>query len=68
MERDPAPTFRRWLTAERLVTAERLDELDAEAAEYVDDAFTYAEAAPPPGPEELIKDVFADDTWVKGLA
>ncbi|NMH98230.1 thiamine pyrophosphate-dependent dehydrogenase E1 component subunit alpha [Pseudonocardia sp. K10HN5] len=68
LARDPAPTFRRWLAEEGLVTNERLDELDAEAAEYVDDAFAYAEASPAPGPDELMADVFADNTWVRGLA
>jgi acetoin:2,6-dichlorophenolindophenol oxidoreductase subunit alpha len=68
LARDPAPTFRRWLTDQNLVSADRLDELDAEAAREVDDAFAFAEASPAPGPEELLTDVFADDTWVRELA
>lgn len=63
IDRDPTPTFRRWLADQQLVTAERLDEIDRRAAEAVDDAFTFAYASPPPGPEERYRDVFADEAF-----
>lgn len=68
MERDPAPTFRRWLGGEGLVPHARLDELEAEAEAAVEDAFAFAAGCPAPGPEELLTDVFADDEWVRTLA
>jgi pyruvate dehydrogenase E1 component alpha subunit len=68
LARDPAPAFRSWLAAQDLVTQDRLTELDEEAAAYVDDAFVHAEASSAPGPDELLADVFGDDTWVRGLA
>lgn len=68
MERDPAPTFRHWLAGEGLVSGARLEELEAQAAAEVDDAFAFAEASPPPGQDELLTDVFADDSWVRGIS
>ncbi len=64
MERDPAPTFRRWLVEEGIVASDRLDELDVEVLAEVDDAFAYAEASPHPGPEERSTDIFADEKAV----
>lgn len=68
LARDPAPTFRGWLVDHGLADSTRLDELVTEAEREVADAFTFAEASPAPGPEELLTDVFADDTWVRELA
>jgi pyruvate dehydrogenase E1 component alpha subunit len=63
MERDPTPSFRTRLRADVDVPEERLAEIDAEATEYVEDAFSFAAASPEPGPDELYRDVVADPTW-----
>jgi TPP-dependent pyruvate/acetoin dehydrogenase alpha subunit len=67
LERDPAPTFRRWLLGSELMGEERLLSVEKEAQDYVDDAFAHAEAAPFPDADELYTDVFADATWVRSL-
>lgn len=67
LERDPAPAFKRWLTAEGLVAPNRLDEIEREVESYVDEAFRYAESCPQPPAEELYQDVFADNEWVPDL-
>jgi pyruvate dehydrogenase E1 component alpha subunit len=59
MDRDPAPTFRKWLLDKGHVGEARLEELDKQARATVDDAFEAAYASPPPSPEELYTDVFA---------
>ena len=67
MERDPAPTFRRWLLDQGLMDESQLDAIEAEAVSIVEDAFQYAENCELPAPDELYTDVFADDTWVRSL-
>lgn len=63
MERDPAPTFRSWLTAEREIDAARLDDVERLARQRVEAAFRSAAASPEPAPAELYADVFADPSW-----
>jgi TPP-dependent pyruvate/acetoin dehydrogenase alpha subunit len=67
LERDPAPTFRRWLLDRGLMGEEQVSSIEKEAAEIVEDAFAYAESAPFPDGDELYTDVFADATWVRSL-
>lgn len=67
LQRDPAPNFRRWLTAAGLVPDDRLDAIETEAAAHVADAFAFAEASPAPGADELLTDVFSDDRLVRDL-
>lgn len=67
IRRDPAPTFRGWLIDGGLVGAARLDEIEAEVRDYVEDAFAFAEAGTLPGADEIYRDVFADDTFVRSL-
>ncbi len=59
LTRDPVPAYRARLL-EAGVTAEELAEIDAEVAAAVDEATEGAKAAPPPGEELLMKDVWAD--------
>lgn len=66
LERDPAPTFRAWLLASGFAES-GLETLERAAAAEVDDAFAFAEASPPPEEKDVLTDVFADDTWVRGL-
>jgi len=64
MERDPAPNFRRWLISQELATETELEQIDHEAAAAVDAAFEFAMSSPPPGPEELHRDVFLDESML----
>ncbi len=66
MERNPTPTFRRQLLDGSLVDSESLQAADDRARATVDDAFTFAQSSPPPGPEELYRDVYADETATVG--
>ncbi len=68
MERDPAPTFRRWLREHDHFTEAELEEIEFEVKAYVDDAFTFAESSPLPDPDELFTDVFADSAFVRSLS
>jgi len=62
--RDPAVCFGPWLAAEGLVSLSRLAEIDDVAAAAVDDAFTFAQASPPPTDAEVYRDVFSDEQLV----
>lgn len=58
-ERDPLTvTARRLLSAEHGLTQAALDAAEADVAEEIDDAVAYAEASPPPEPEDLMRHVF----------
>lgn len=61
MARDPAPTFRAWLTGAGGLTEAEVAAVEQRAADAVADAFAFAQASPLPGPEELYTDVFATD-------
>lgn len=67
LARDPAPTFRRDLTARGVVSEADLEAIDVEIAATVDDAFSFAESAPQPHGREQLEDVFADRTIAEGL-
>lgn len=67
MERDPAPTFRRWLLDEGHATESEVERIEKRAQTVVDDAFAYAAGCEFPAPSEIYSDVFADDTWVRSL-
>ncbi len=60
LARDAAPTFRAWLANEGIADESRLGEIEAEVAEMVEDAFTFASASPSPTPDAIFEDVFAD--------
>lgn len=68
MERDPAPTFRKWLLEHSVFSEPEVEAIESEVRTYVDDAFSYAESCPFPAPEELYTDVFADPTFVRSLS
>jgi TPP-dependent pyruvate/acetoin dehydrogenase alpha subunit len=67
LERDPAPTFRRWAAESGLLSEDQLVAVENEANAFVDDAFNYAESCEFPSARDLYTDVFADDTWVRSL-
>ena len=60
--REPTPAFRQWLSDTGTVSVARLDEIDAEVAAAVADAMEAAVASPWPTADEVMDDVFADDT------
>lgn len=66
LERDPVPTFRRWLLDEGMVSSSALDQADQRANDVVDQAFRSAVEAEPPHPATLLDDVFADPSMVPG--
>lgn len=59
MKRDPAPTFRAWLTAEALFSDDELSSIERSAEEVVADAFDFAQTSPLPEPSALYTDVYA---------
>lgn len=60
MERDPTPSFRRWLLENGMLTEQALAEIDESVKSAVADAMRFAEESPTPPFEELYEDVFAD--------
>lgn len=56
---DPLPHFRRRLIADGHAAAGDLDALDREIAALVDRATDEAESSPRPGPDDLLRDVYA---------
>lgn len=61
MEKDPIKIYKAELLTKNLVTAERLDELDAKAKKQVLEALAFAEKSPWPDPDLLEKDVFKEE-------
>ena len=58
--RDVLAGFRERVTAEGLLDAAELDELEAEASQLVDDAVQFADESPMPDLSELLTDVYVD--------
>jgi len=61
---EPVGRYRRWLVDEEIATGDALHSLDQEVEAEVERALTSALAAPPPGPDELLTDVFSASTPV----
>ncbi len=59
MARDPIRLFRDYLVGAGVLPIERLDQIDSTCAERVDAAVEYAERAPSPKPESVVRGVFA---------
>jgi acetoin:2,6-dichlorophenolindophenol oxidoreductase subunit alpha len=59
LQRDPVPAHRQRLVADGVDQA-TLDRIDAEAAAEVEAATAEAKAAPPPGEDELLADLWAE--------
>jgi pyruvate dehydrogenase E1 component alpha subunit len=60
-EEDPIGIYRHHLLKEKIVTSEELDELDDKVEAEVQDAVEFAELSPEPAPEELFKDIYAQN-------
>jgi pyruvate dehydrogenase E1 component alpha subunit len=59
-ERDPIKLFSASLLEENVVDQKKLDEIDQQVREEVEDAFKFADESPLPDPEELYTDVYAN--------
>ncbi|HEX8991659.1 MAG TPA: pyruvate dehydrogenase (acetyl-transferring) E1 component subunit alpha [Anaerolineales bacterium] len=59
-ESDPIGIYRKYLAANKIATAEALDEMDSQVLKEVEQAVEFAETSPEPSLEELYKDVYAD--------
>jgi 2-oxoisovalerate dehydrogenase E1 component len=57
--RDPVALFRRELLDRGVLDAEAADRLEAEIAEEIESAITFAQNSPLPNPEEALEDVWA---------
>ena len=57
---EPVARYRRWLVEERGIGEEVLDDIERDVAARVEVAVVRAKASAPPGPEELLTDVFSD--------
>ncbi|MCH7841413.1 MAG: thiamine pyrophosphate-dependent dehydrogenase E1 component subunit alpha [Chloroflexi bacterium] len=58
--RDPLKHFRTTVVAQGDITAEELDQLDADAETLMDEAVKFADESPLPEPVELYDDVYVD--------
>jgi pyruvate dehydrogenase E1 component alpha subunit len=57
-ERDPIPAFGQALLAQGAITAEQIEQIDAEAMARVDAAVEFAERSPFPAPDALYDDIY----------
>jgi acetoin:2,6-dichlorophenolindophenol oxidoreductase subunit alpha len=57
--RDPIPTFTTYLQARNVLTADKLQEIEARVTKTIDDAVDYAMNAPDPAPEDAVTDLYA---------
>jgi pyruvate dehydrogenase E1 component alpha subunit len=65
-ERDPIVTFGDRLVAEKILSEEEREALDADAVRQVDEAVAFADASPEPPPESLYDDVYVLGGQVRG--
>jgi pyruvate dehydrogenase E1 component alpha subunit len=59
--RDPILLLERRLRAEGALDDAKAEEIEARAGQRVEQAVAFAEASPPPAPEELFTDVYGDE-------
>src|SRR5258708_31888797 len=57
--RDPIPTFTTYLKGMRVLTDEKITEIEQHIAATIDDAVEFATNAPDPSPEEAVGDLYA---------
>lgn len=60
-EEDPIGIYRQYLLKEKVASSEELDELESKVEAETQDAIEFAESSPEPAPEELFKDIYADN-------
>ena len=59
-ERDPIKLFSASLLEERIIDEKRLEEIDKQVRQEVEDAVRFADESPLPDPEELYTDIYAN--------
>ncbi len=57
--RDPIPTFTTYLQDRSVLTAEKLQEIEARVKREIDDAVEFAMNSPDPDPAEAVNDIYA---------
>src|SRR6195256_4888869 len=57
--RDPIPTFTTYLQAGKILSADKLQEIEDRVAGTIDDAVEFAMKAPDPSPEDAVTDLYA---------
>ncbi|HET6374213.1 MAG TPA: thiamine pyrophosphate-dependent dehydrogenase E1 component subunit alpha, partial [Candidatus Polarisedimenticolia bacterium] len=60
-KKDPIDRYEKLLTAERIMAAGEIGELEKRIEQELDTAQAWAEAVPPPDPATLTKGVYAED-------
>jgi pyruvate dehydrogenase E1 component alpha subunit len=60
-KRDPIAVWSQRLIAEGLMDEAGVKAMDKEVIQEVDDAYQFADEAPEPEPEELYRDVYAEE-------
>ena len=60
-EEDPIGIYRQYLLKEKIASSEELEELESKVEAETQDAIEFAESSPEPAPEELFKDIYADN-------
>lgn len=58
-ERDPIPTFQRYLLENAIATLEELSPIEREVEAEVEEAIRFADASPEPPPQALYEDIYA---------
>lgn len=61
VKNDPFPRYRQLLIDQKHATAAELDAIDASTKQEIDEAEAFALSSPPPGPEEVKRDVYATE-------
>jgi pyruvate dehydrogenase E1 component alpha subunit len=59
-ERDPIKLFSATLTEEKIADDKKLEQIDSEVRQQVEEAVRFAEESPFPAPEELYTDIYAN--------
>lgn len=67
MQRDPAPTFRKWLLDHGHLSEEAILRVEQDAAAEVEDAFTYAASGTDPQQNDIYDGVFADTSFARSV-
>lgn len=59
---DPIGIFRQYLETNQIASDEELDKIDQYGKDLVDEAVRFAEASPEPGPEELFRHIYVEES------
>ena len=58
-ERDPVQRYEEFCLAERVLSAQQVEEIKASVEKELDDAIAFGEASPSPQAEDVLNDVYA---------